>query len=76
MLEYWCPTDASESIVLCVSFWRWGLVWSCLMQTLQEKGQGVLEQTLVQFLCQYFGDEQPSSALLKQIELEGWDVHA
>ena len=46
------------------------------MQTLQEKGPGVLEQTLVQFLRQYFGDEQPGSDLLKRIELEEWDVHA
>ena len=45
-------------------------MWSCLMQTLQEKGPGVLEQTLVQFLRQYFGDEQPGSDLLKRIELE------
>ena len=29
-----------------------------------------MEQTLVQFLCKYFGEEQPSSDLLKRIELE------
>jgi len=39
-------------------------------QTLQEEGPGVLEQTLVQFLCQYFGEDQPSNELLKRIELE------
>ena len=39
-------------------------------QTLQEERPGVLEQTLVQFLCQYFGEEQPSNDLLKRIELE------
>ena len=38
-------------------------------QTLQER-PGVLEQTLLQFLCQYFGEEQPSNDLLKRIELE------
>lgn len=39
-------------------------------QTLQEEGPGVLEQTLLQFLCKYFGEEQPSNDLLKRIELE------
>ena len=39
-------------------------------QTLQEEGPGVLEQTLLQFLCQYFGEEQLSNDLLKRIELE------
>ena len=39
-------------------------------QTLQGEGPGVLEQTLVQFLCQYFGEDQPSNELLKRIELE------
>ena len=39
-------------------------------QTLQEERPGVLEQTLLQFLCQYFGEEQLSNDLLKRIELE------
>lgn len=40
-------------------------------QTVHKKGPSELEQTLTQFLCQYFSEEQPSSDLLKWIDLKG-----
>ena len=43
--------------------------YACPMQTLQREGPGVLEHTLTKFLCHYFGEEHPSSDLLKRIEL-------